>query len=97
VTEVEELQREIRAICQREAFFAAQGKLGDMIPWGDLSGEDRKEAIEFYGWEPGDAKRTTHRSCPDCKGVGVLAWADGTHAWCGLCKGTGGIRVEVNI
>lgn len=92
MTEVEELQREIRAICQREAFFAAQGKLGNMVPWGDLSGEDRRNAIQFYGWQPGDEVRVTHRSCPDCAGEGGV---DGSY--CGRCKGTGVVRVEVNV
>lgn len=98
MTEIEKLQHELRAICQREAFFAAQGKLAEMIPWGDLSEEDREKAIEFYGWKPGDTVRVTHRTCPECKGIHPKDVVDGVVlSWCGRCGGTGGVRVEVAL
>lgn len=100
MTEIEKLQHELRAICQREAFFAAQGKLGDLTPWGDLSDEDREKAIEFYGWKPEDTVRVTHRDCPDCvsKGFRPKDVVEGkVLSWCGRCGGTGGVRVEVSL
>lgn len=105
MTEVEELQRELeatklelRAVCQREAFFAARGALDKMTPWGDQSDEDRADNIRFYGWVPDTGKRVTHRTCPECKGIRPKDVVDGVVlSWCGRCNGTGGVRVEVNI
>jgi len=99
MTEIEELRAELeatklelRAVCQREAFFAARGALDKLTPWGDQSDEDRAENIRFYGWVPDVGSRVTHRSCTDCGGEGG---ADGSY--CGRCKGTGIIRVEVKL
>lgn len=55
-TRVQELQHEIialkleiAAIKRREAQYVADGRWEEMVPWFDLTDNERERAIEYWG------------------------------------------------
>lgn len=43
------LRREIAAIKRREETYFNHGALEEMVPWFDLSGEERESALAYFG------------------------------------------------
>lgn len=47
--EITALKLEIAAIKRRERTYVEQGRWDEMIPWFDLTDDEREVAIEYWG------------------------------------------------